>query len=508
MKSPNVSVSYHVFLVILSCFCVSCKSQAIQNKLSKPKVLNNFVTELVQVEGYCDDSEQELTFINPREGWVFFGIETRVGQNGSILISLESEQQNISGDVIRVNPQSNSSSESMRYLSQGQHTLTIKAKDVNIKNFTIRTIPEIIHGYFPSYIHPSDDIFGKYDWADLKRIKILDNCNVIITGSENAYFMDLWKQQHKKVYLQTPVVACVSEENATQQSIYDYLIHQKGLNDSRFDAAVMDEVYATSPMLEHFDALASALSQIISEGKYNQPYLYIADDSPPYRTGNAKKLKTLIEPLAKAGCYFSFERYLQEKPTEQEAIEFITKALKDEMLDFQSYCPDFATKCIYTLGSISGPRASLNSLTDVNFKVYLDMQFHLLSTDPAFDGLRGIETWKAAYCPEDYLRWISKLFRHYLIDGNTERLTNDPYKLTHIKNGDFDNGLDGWQVESATSDSVKTMSIKDYGFLQGRYPNEDDRGDNFLWTKRNSKKPNLISQEILWYFQQPLNLRI
>ena len=39
---------------------------------------------------------------------------------------------------------------------------------------------------------------------------------------------------------------------------------------------------------------------------------------------------------------------------------------------------------------------------------------------------------------EEILRWGVKLLRHYCIEGKTERLTNDPYRLSHITNADFE----------------------------------------------------------------------
>ena len=108
----------------------------------------------------------------------------------------------------------------------------------------------------------------------------------------------------------------------------------------------------------------------------------------------------------------------------------------------------------------------------------------------------GVEIYQSPVCDEEYLRWCARLFRHYAIEGSRERLTGDPYELTHIKNPDFEDGLKGWTVKPAAAGSIATAKIDGYGLnVQGRH-GRVGIGDRFATTTRSATKPNEISQEI------------
>jgi hypothetical protein len=74
-------------------------------------------------------------------------------------------------------------------------------------------------------------------------------------------------------------------------------------------------------------------------------------------------------------------------------------------------------------------------------------------------------------------------------------LSVDPYNLSHIKNGDFEENDREWRLSPAEKKSIRFLSHRGYGWLEGRYP-KSARGDTFLLMKRSSEAPNVISQEI------------
>lgn len=206
-------------------------------------------------------------------------------------------------------------------------------------------------------------------------------------------------------------------------------------------------------------------------------------------------MRSFVEPLLDTGCRFAFERYLKEQPTEEEAELILDRYLKHDLSEFKKWAPDFQKRLIFVLGLLCAPPESLNTNPAVNYKVFMDMQFHLIATDPEFEGTYGIEEYLASYSDEEYLRWAAKLYRHYCIEGRTDRLSKDPYILDHIKNPDFESGLDGWSVSPAETGSVDVKRMDGIGWLQGRYP-KDDQGDTFLWMKRSERKSNTVSQVI------------
>jgi hypothetical protein len=125
----------------------------------------------------------------------------------------------------------------------------------------------------------------------------------------------------------------------------------------------------------------------------------------------------------------------------------------------------------------------------------MDMQFHLLATDPTFRDLYGIQEYLSSYADEELLRWAHQLFRHYCIEGKRSRFTDDPYLLPHLQNPDFDQGLKDWTLEPAEEGSIQSKSMPGYSWLQGRYP-RTSFGDQFIWFKRSTKQPNIIRQKL------------
>ena len=160
--------------------------------------------------------------------------------------------------------------------------------------------------------------------------------------------------------------------------------------------------------------------------------------------------------------------------------------------------PGVTRRTVMVLGYISAPTESLNINPGVDFKVYMDMQMQLLATDPAYFGLGGVQQYLAAYSDEENIRWAGRLFRHYCIEGNRDPATNDPYALPHIRNPDFADGTEGWDLAPAEADSIVAGAVPGYGAFQCRYPAPPAIaiGDTFLKTTRRSAKPNVFSQQI------------
>ena len=133
----------------------------------------------------------------------------------------------------------------------------------------------------------------------------------------------------------------------------------------------------------------------------------------------------------------------------------------------------------------------------VDFKVHLEMQFEHFATRPEFFALGGVRPYSSYGCSnEEYVRWVSKLCRHYALEGNTERLGTTPYQAVQISNPDFIDGTKNWTLKPAEKDSMAVKSHKGYGVLQERLPYRSWTETPFLWTKRSAQKPNVFSQEI------------
>jgi hypothetical protein len=121
------------------------------------------------------------------------------------------------------------------------------------------------------------------------------------------------------------------------------------------------------------------------------------------------------------------------------------------------------------------------------------MQLNIVANDPAFLGTKGLMSYHSSYADEEIIRWMPQLFRHYGIEGKTERFTDAPYESPHLTNGDFIDAMDGWSVEPAEKDSIRPVIRMGFGALQERVAGT---GDTVLLMERSAKQPNVVTQEI------------
>jgi hypothetical protein len=148
------------------------------------------------------------------------------------------------------------------------------------------------------------------------------------------------------------------------------------------------------------------------------------------------------------------------------------------------------------------PPGGINKQPDVDYHVWMDRQMNVVANHPAMAGLAGLNWWTTVLADEETVRFVGKLYRHYAIDGKTSMLTRDPLFLTHIRNADFEKGLDGWTLRPVEEGSIQARSFPRYGRIEGRYmglgrPADPEHiGDTFLWMKRSERGPNLFSQTI------------
>jgi hypothetical protein len=132
----------------------------------------------------------------------------------------------------------------------------------------------------------------------------------------------------------------------------------------------------------------------------------------------------------------------------------------------------------------------------------MDQQMNVVANHPLLAGIGGLEWWTSLQADEETVRFVGKLYRHYAIEGRTDRLTRDPLFMTHLRNADFESGLEGWTVQSAEAGTIMARSYPRYGRIEGRFmglgrPADPEHiGDKFLWMKRNAKGPNTFSQTI------------
>jgi len=122
------------------------------------------------------------------------------------------------------------------------------------------------------------------------------------------------------------------------------------------------------------------------------------------------------------------------------------------------------------------------------------MQMHAIANDPTTFGLYGVASYLSAYSDEETIRWTSQLYRHYCIEGRTERLT-DYYRLPHLANPDFEEGLEGWTAKPAEAGAITAGSMSGLSWLEGRYP-PTNQGNTYALLRRSAKGPNQLVQTL------------
>ena len=448
----------------------------------KPRVLNNFVVQLLDVKDLPDDRRQAFRFESPRDGWLFFRVTAGVGRGGGITATLSGNgaAKSASMPLFTFSSRERRTHEVMRHLPRGEYTLQIESKNADIASLVVRKVPIIMYQRVPGSFRSMPG-FPEYNRRFLARCGMLSACNTI--GTYDGF---RWMKQWLDSGRHTVRIAGGIGGLTTTKLAYEHwggcMEHPTGVK-----GTIIDEFY---PGLSgRFSAWVPALKRLRAEKPHKHCYLYLA--------GTAKDIRGIVEPLKDQNCYF----VLEEQTYEARTLAELTKDgfARNWVKGFEEYFPRFPERCIHSIGVMSGPSDSKYNddiYPDVSYKVLKELQFHALATDPVFAPAGGVEIYQSPVCDEEYLRWCARLFRHYAIEGSRERLTDDPYALSHIKNPDFDEGLKGWTVNPATAGSIATAKLEGYGLnVQGRH-GRVGIGDRFATTTRNATKPNEISQEI------------
>ncbi len=447
---------------------------------SGSRILNNLVTELHQSDIGSNQGSKEINLFNSREGWVIFCVDTDGAGGGGINLRLKGSSTGIT--MVRGVTGDGSTYEAMRYLPAGMHTARIQTiGSMRMKSLSVRAIPELLFAGYPG--DPNIEEFGTYDWEYLDAIGLLDNVNVIVSATEGEHIAS-WRGRGKRL-IQTSGLPGRGDQSMTIEQMAAHWANQPGMVQPEFNGIIVDEF--DERVADQFVTFAKAITQVTQ--------LRSGRDFYPYVHGDPALLTKFIRPLMASGCRFAYLRYLKEQPTLNQAKAEIDRQLVQELVALEAVVPEVTKRLIVVLGLLSAPPLTLNANPGASYKVFMDMQMHSLATSSAARGLYGIEQWISSYADEDYLRWAAKLFRHYCIEGSTQRLTDDPYMLDHIQNPEFEQGLAGWTVRAAEPTSIEARKLDGLGWLQGRWP-RGEQGDTFLWLRRSAYQANRVSQTI------------
>ena len=372
----------------------------------------------------------------------------------------------------------------MRFLNQGRHELQLESGSAG--TLEIRTIPELAFCYYPT--KPHIGAFGDYDWPFMEKY-VLPHVNVLVSRSDiDPQEFQRWRDEGRRWIYNAPLPG-LSGDAPTVDEVVEKWAANPAVTEDSYHGFIVDEFLFSSQA--HFDAWTEGLRRIHALPSFADKTFY-AWCLDLYHHVPAREFQ---DTLLSFGDRFVWESYLPEDPTPELAEKRFVREVTQVWSAWKKVIPGIDDQLVMCLGYLSAPPETLNLNPAVDYQVFMDMQFHALANDPAFWNLYGVMEYAASYADEESLRWAHRLFRHYCIDGNTERLTNDPYVLTHIQNPDFTDDLAGWTIEPANDGGVARDTMEGFSWLQGRYP-RTKTGDAFCRFTRSPEKPNRIHQQI------------
>lgn len=450
------------------------------------KILNSLVSELLSVDE-ISERRTRLAFTNPREGWVFFSSTAAIGERGQVRVELPGRDD--LRTVIRQREGDEAVAEGMRRLPKGRHELIVRCHgDAWVEHLVVRSIPEI--GYCRIDSGPQVRPYGPCDWSYLEK-HILPHINLAVShGSEaERQHWREWKRQGKRWIVETPLPGIGKTDGVSADEVETAWVERGKVAEPLLDGMIVDEFGASdAPIWQSWhEALRRIKARPDFAAKVYYPYC-----GPLFgATASREFAQTVID----SGWAVALERYLPEQRTEAAARALVNSSVIETLRQWEEAQPGAIAHTLLVWGFfISAPPESTNVDPSVDYKSFMDIQMHMVANDPACFGLYGMTSYLSGYSDEESIRWCGKLYRHYCIEGRTDRLT-DYYRLEHVDNPDFQHGLSGWQVGPAEKGSIDTGSMPGFSFLEGRYP-QTQQGDTYARMKRSAAGPNRLGQTI------------
>jgi hypothetical protein len=468
--------------------------------------LNNLASELLAVSAISKPGS-EFAFTRASDGWIF--ISATCKGTGTVRVILDQ------GTAVIAHHSGGSSSEAMRYVAKGQHTIRIEPKgEISVDKLVVKAIPELIHcglGF-----NPEIKSYGVYAMEFLKA-DILPNVTTLIVPNNiklSQSVIDDWHSQGKRFVAEVGI-------NSQGKTAEDHFKYWSSFYDkARFlDGIIINEFIVNRPVSEWVETMTpERLNRMAREreqyGFYGEAFQRMRADERyknktlyAYVGGSGKKLNqevigtNFIRTIIDCGYRVALERYLHEMSSEQGSKDALQLFIEG-VADWEAKEPGVTRQMVIAFGLFSMPPGGINKQPNVDYHVWMDQQMNLAANHPVLANLAGLEWWTSVLADEETVRFVGRLYRHYAIEGKTNMFTRDPLFLKHIHNADFEKGIEGWTLSPAEEGSIAAKSFPRYGRIEGRYmglgrPADPEHiGDTFLWMKRSEKGPNTFSQTI------------
>ncbi len=428
--------------------------------------LNNLVVKLR--DGVLRAGEK-FKVINHRNGWVLFRFKSSAGSrpvlklDGKLLFNSA-----FRGDYV------------IKQLDAGVYELSNCGGNAEVD---IRLIPDIHIFPLGSTRVPGNE---PYDWRFAKKYMLPALTTINEGGFSPAERQEV--RDYGLKFLANFGVLNPKKPN-DRQDLLDRMTKAKAIADDNYDGMTMDEVEywdfpAINPYawaLKHFPSTQEKEIRSWIIGPPSQSYCNYISAAANASQGHGKIL---------------YEVYNRGQFTKGDADNYF-RQISQHINFYRDITPGLFNNLCIILGNYSqAPMISLDQITHVDYRYYLDMQMNILANNPAADGLNGVGFWGCHNCDEEILRWSFALLKHYAIDGNKGMLS-DKYGYSYhnriLKNGDFEDGLEGW----SKTGNVTIASHEKYGSeSQRRYGSVYKLGDKFAVLTRDAGPAAQLRQKL------------
>ncbi|MBR4221375.1 MAG: hypothetical protein IKR81_09480 [Victivallales bacterium] len=429
------------------------------------KRLNNFTCEFFNGDVVAGET---VDFVLPEDGWFYMSLNNKDGKSSLKL-----------DDAAVVTP-STPRSEAFRYLEAGRHIVEAGTHG----RLVFRSIAETLSSAILE--GPRMTTFPNYDWEFAKKWAAFS----VTHFNRGAPSAAVLKECHEMGRIWT-------------KNLYMADSPGKGVAQKRLKAVLDGISGADGVTADEFSYTAHALDPYIStlqNVEYDENKLIYTWCSlkPTIESVHSDFIATCLNASKGRGKVLS-EVYLGTKPTEAEARKFLDEQLTEPFAVTKDFYPDMARRSGIILGNFNQIGViTVEYHPEVDYKYYLDMQLNLLANHPNFVGLGTTGYWGTHYTDEEMYRWSARLLRHYVVEGKTDMLSKTygfTYIPGHIRNNDFDHGLDGWKVEPAAEGAVSVGFYNEFNSaIQDRW--HGPNGNNFCVFKKLPGKSSRISQPV------------
>ena len=268
---------------------------------------------------------------------------------------------------------------------------------------------------------------------------MLDQVNRLVTGNYNQdyntdNFRTKWAdemgRQSIEILYTRPVLHMkelkgITDKQKIHDTIKDWVTRSAGMSNPDFHGILLDEfdpgneVMAWVPTF--YDEWIEISREILTDPKYAGRMIipYIC-----YNMYDYEKSAAFVKHFVDLGSHVAWEVYLFERETEGRSWVIINDRLADQMDDWARVCgPKTVENMIVVLSYLSRE----DRVKNANYNVLMEMQIQHLATRPEFFGLAGVEEYASQHSHKPKVIQAAKLYRHYGLEGNTDRLSKEPY---------------------------------------------------------------------------------